>query len=89
MNWKSAVIPFALGVTVGVVVTKNWDRIRDTARPLLRGGLKTGSNLLTKGRELYHEKSEKFADLVAEIREEEDARAKAMAAPPAAPKEGA
>lgn len=84
---RQYVVPFALGVTVGVVVGRNWDRIRDAARPLLRGAVRSGTNLVEKGREAIHDRSEKFSDLIAEIREEEDAKAKAV--PPPAPPPGA
>jgi hypothetical protein len=82
MQLRHYLLPFALGVAVGVVVTRNWPRIREVTRPLLRGAVRGGSGLLEKGREAYHEQSEKFSDLIAEIREEEEAKAKG--APPAA-----
>lgn len=82
MALRQYILPFTLGVAVGVVVTKRWPKIREVARPLLRGVFKGGSGLLEKGREAYHEQSEKFSDLIAEIREEEEAKAKA---PPPAP----
>jgi hypothetical protein len=83
MNWKQYVLPLTIGVAVGVVVGRNWDKIRDNARPVLRGALRGGTNLLEKGREAYHEQSEKFSDLIAEIREEEAAKGKAPATPEA------
>jgi hypothetical protein len=87
MSWKQYVVPFTLGVVAGAVVARNWERIRDVSRPLLRGAVRGGTNLLEKGREAYHEQSEKFSDLVAEIREEEEAKAKAKAGnPPEAPR---
>lgn len=86
MALRQYILPFTLGVAVGVVVTKNWPKIREVTRPLLRGAMKGGSGLLEKGREAYHEQSEKFSDLIAEIREEEEAKAKAPPAPPTEPK---
>ncbi len=81
MNWKQYVLPFTIGVGVGVAVNRNWPAIEKIARPLLRGALKSGTNLFEKGREVYHAKSEKFSDLIAEIREEEEAKAKAPLQP--------
>lgn len=84
MALRQYILPFTLGVAVGVVVTKNWPKIREVTRPLLRGAMKGSSGLLEKGREAYHAQSEKFSDLIAEIREEEEAKAKAPV-PPAEP----
>lgn len=84
MSLRQYLVPFAVGVAAGALVARNWEKIRETSRPLLRGAVRGGTNLLEKGREAYHEKSEKFSDLVAEIREEEEAKAKGMpgATPP-------
>ncbi len=87
MQFRQYLLPFTLGVAVGVVVTKNWPKIREVTRPLLRGAMKGGSGILERGREAYHQQSEKFSDLIAEIREEEEAKAKVPAAPPAPPTE--
>ncbi len=86
MALRNYILPFTLGVAAGVLVSKNWPKIREVTRPLLRGVMKSGSGLLEKGREAYHEQSEKFSDLVAEIREEEEARGKGASAPPTEPK---
>ncbi len=90
MQFRHYILPFTLGVAVGVLVTKNWPKIREVTRPLLRGLMKSSGGLLEKGREAYHEQTEKFSDLIAEIREEEGAAPKATvaagpvaAAPPA------
>jgi hypothetical protein len=74
--------PFAAGVAAGVLLHKYWPQIREAGGPQLEKAMREGSRLFDKGREQFWEKSEKFADLVAEIREEEEARAKA---PPPAP----
>lgn len=86
MALRQYILPFTLGVTVGVVVTKNWPKIREVTHPLLRGVIRGSGGILEKGREAYHQQSEKFSDLIAEIREEEDAKAKAPPAPPTEPK---
>ena len=55
-----------------------------------RGAVQGGTGLLAKGREAYHEQSEKFSDLIAEIREDEEVKAKGgSSAPPAPPKDPA
>ena len=77
MQLRQYILPFTLGIAVGVLVTRNWPKIREVTRPLLRGVMKAGSELVEKSRETYHEQSEKFSDLIAEIREEEEAKAKA------------
>lgn len=81
MTWKQYILPFTVGIGVGVLATRNWPAIEKVARPLLRGALRSGTNLFEKGREVYHAKGEKFADLIAEIREEEEAKAKAALQP--------
>lgn len=86
MALRQYLLPFTLGVAVGVVVTKNWPKIREVTRPLLREAMKGSGGLLEKGREVYHAQSEKFSDLIAEIREEEEGKAKAPAATPSEPK---
>jgi hypothetical protein len=87
MSIRQYIVPFALGVAAGALVARNWEKIRDTSRPLLRTALKGSTNLLEKGREAYHQQSEKFSDLIAEIREEEEAKAKGTPpAPPEAPR---
>ena len=85
MQFRQYILPFTLGVAVGAVVTKNWPKIREVTRPLLGGALKSGSGLLAKGREAFQAQSEKFSDLIAEIREEEEAKAKAAPPVPPAP----
>lgn len=85
MQSRHYILPFNLGVAVGVAVTKNWPNIREITRPLLQDAMKEGSGILEKGREAYHQQREKFSDLIAEIREEEEAKAKGPVAPPAPP----
>ncbi len=58
------IIPFSLGVATGVVVAKNWPRIKQVGGPLVK-------DAIAKGRETVQSGQEKFSDLIAEIREEE------------------
>jgi len=69
--WTRYLAPFAAGVAVGVVLHKYWPQIRELGGPGLEKAVKRGSDLVERGREQLWEKSEKFADLIAEIREEE------------------
>ncbi|MFZ5479263.1 MAG: hypothetical protein ACOZNI_21035 [Myxococcota bacterium] len=85
MNLSRFLVPFALGVAAGVLIHKNWPKIKEVGAPLLKGAVRQGSNIAQKTRDMYWEKSEKFSDLIAEIREEEEARAKAGPPTPPAP----
>jgi len=73
--------PFAAGVAVGVALHKYWPRIEAAGGPQLKQAAQEGRRLFEKGRQRFWEKSEEFADLVAEIREEDEARAKSPPAP--------
>lgn len=64
-------IPFLLGVGVGVAVHKNWPKIQLLAGPIAHKALLAGTEMVEKGRESFWTQSEKFADLIAEIREED------------------
>lgn len=85
MQLRQLAIPFVVGVAVGVVLHKNWPKIREVLGPLVRDAVRGSSNIAAKTREAIHEQSEKFSDLVAEIREEEEAKVKAGVAPAPAP----
>jgi hypothetical protein len=67
-------VPFAAGVAVGVLVHKYWPQIRELAGPSVKKGLRGGSGFVDRARTAFWEQSEKFSDLIAEIREEESAR---------------
>jgi hypothetical protein len=69
-------VPFAAGVAVGVTVHKYWPQIKEAAGPSLEKGLAEGERLFERARTAFWEQSEKFSDLVAEIREEEEAAAR-------------
>jgi hypothetical protein len=74
-------VPFAAGVAVGIAVHKYWPQIKQAGGPALEKGLSRGGRLLDRARASLWEQSEKFSDLVAEIREEEEAAAKGSAPP--------
>lgn len=85
MSVRRYLVPFAAGVAVGILVHKYWPHIKKATGPSLEEGLSQGKRLLGRARETLQEQSEKFSDLVAEIREEEEAAAKGepTKAPPA------
>lgn len=72
-------IPFAAGVAVGATLHKYWPEITKASRPLLRSSLRGGSELLDKGREVVWGQTERLADIISEIREEDEAEARAAA----------
>lgn len=78
---RQLAIPFVVGVAVGVLLHKNWPKIREVLSPRVRDAVRGGSNLAARTREAIHEQGEKFSDLVAEIREAEEAKAKAGVTP--------
>ena len=78
-------LPFAAGVAVGVVLHKYWPEIREKAGPGARRVSADGRKILERGRAVFWEQREKFADLVAEIRDEEEGAAKGEPPPPPAP----
>jgi hypothetical protein len=87
MPVRRYLVPFAAGVAVGAVVHKYWPEIQEAAGPTLKRGFARGSDLLDRARTALWEQSEQFADLVAEIREEEAAAQRAAASPAPPPAE--
>lgn len=75
------VIPFALGVAAGVALHRNWPQIEKLAGPTGKKLIKSATDLVEQGRGKFWEKSEAFSDLVAEIREEEEAAGQGGAPP--------
>jgi hypothetical protein len=82
-TWTRYLAPFAAGVAVGVVLHKYWPEIQEAGGPTLKKIMNGGKSLVEKGRERFWEQSEKFADLVAEIRDEEESASNPE--PPAPP----
>jgi hypothetical protein len=68
--------PFAVGLAAGAALHKYWPEIKEKGGPTFKKVVKDGSELFEKGRERFWEESEKFSDLVAEIREEEESKGK-------------
>ena len=60
-------------MAVGVLLHKYWPQIQESAGPRARKSLERGSGLLDRARSAFWEQSEKFSDLIAEIREEDEA----------------
>lgn len=69
-------VPFAVGVTVGVLVHKYRHELLELGGPSMEKRVRAGAGLLGRVRAKVWEQGEKFADLVAEIREEEAAAAR-------------
>ncbi len=80
--WTRVLVPFAAGVAAGVLLNKYWPQIKEIAGPGARKGLERGSAALDKAKSAFWEQSEKFSDLIAEIRDEEGAAAVAAKADP-------
>ena len=82
--WTRYLVPFAAGVAVGVAVHKYWPQISERAGPGARRVAADGKKMFQRGRAAFWEKSEQFSDLIAEIRDEEQAAAK-VEPPPVPP----
>jgi hypothetical protein len=76
------VVPFVAGVAVGAAVHKYWPQIQKAAGPRVGRGLSRASGLMDRAR--FWEQSEKFSDLIAEIREEDEAAARSTSESPPA-----
>lgn len=76
MSVRRFVVPFVAGVAVGVAVHKYWPQIQEAAGPRFGRNLSRASGLVDRIRTRFWEQSEKFSDLIAEIREEEEAAAR-------------
>jgi hypothetical protein len=81
MPVRRYLVPFAAGVAVGITAHKYWPQIQEAAGPSLQKGLAEGERLFERARTAFWEQSEKFSDLVAEIREEEEALGKSGPTP--------
>jgi hypothetical protein len=79
--------PFAVGVAVGVLLHKYWPQIREAGGPTAKKVVRETTTLFERARGRFWEQSEKFSDIIAEIREEEENRKAAVGtAPEAGPK---
>lgn len=71
MTFRQFAVPFALGIVAGVLVARNWERIRTTAAPVARRVARRAKGVAEKGREAAWEARERFEDRMAEMREKE------------------
>jgi len=71
MTFRSFLVPFALGVVAGVLVARNWERIREAAEPVARRVARRARGAAEKGREAVWEQRERFEDRMAEMHEKE------------------
>lgn len=83
MGISRILVPFAVGVTVGVVVHKYRREILDLGGPRFERAVGRGTGVLGRVRTKLWEQGEKFSDLVAEIRAEEEAARTATPPQPA------
>ena len=86
MSVARVLVPFSAGVAVGVLLHKYWPEIRLAGGPAFAASLNQGSEFVEKGRTAFWEKSERFADVIAEIRDDEATALAGGAAGPKAPR---
>lgn len=67
---------FTLGFGMGAAAVKYWPEIEKRLGPLGKDALAKGLDAVDKAKDLFWEKSEKFADVIAEIKEEQEADGK-------------
>jgi hypothetical protein len=63
---------FTLGFGLGMTSSKWWPVIKEKAGPLGKELLAKGMDAADKAKDLFWEKSEKFADVIAEIKEDQE-----------------
>lgn len=63
---------FTLGFGLGAAASKWWPVIREKAGPLGKELLAKGMDVADKAKDVFWEKSEKFADVIAEIKEDQE-----------------
>ena len=76
---RLGLIGLGLGVAAGVTLIKLWPKISPALEPYIKTGIAKGLDVVDKGKELFWERSERFADVIAEIKEEQEAKTKAKA----------
>ena len=67
---------FMLGFGIGVSAQKWWPVLSEKMGPLTKDLLGKGLDAADKAKDLFWEKSEKFADVISELKEEAETRAK-------------
>lgn len=71
LNVKSGIVgAFLLGFGLGTTAHKWWPALKEYAVPAGKSLLKMGMDTTEKAKELFWDKSEKFADVMAEVSEE-------------------
>lgn len=69
----SLISAFGLGYAAGFASAKYWPAIKEKMGPLGKELLAKGLNALDNAKDMFWEKSEKFADVIAEIKEGQEA----------------
>ncbi len=67
---------FGLGFGLGAASAKYWPEIEKRLGPVGKDILKKGLETVDKAKDLFWEKSEKFADVIAELKEEQEMETK-------------
>jgi len=67
---------FTLGFAVGASSQKWWPVIREKLGPLGKDLVGKGLGAVDKAKDVFWEKSEKFADVISEIKEEQEVKHK-------------
>lgn len=67
---------FTLGFGAGMTASKWWPVVREKLGPTGKDLMAKGLDAVDKAKDLFWEKSEKFADVIAEIKEEQETEKK-------------
>ena len=67
---------FTLGFAIGASSQKWWPVLKEKLGPIGKDLLGKGLDAVDKAKDAFWEKSEKFADVIAEIKEEQEGRHK-------------
>lgn len=67
---------FGLGFGLGAASVKYWPEIEKRLGPLGKEAMKKGLDMVDKAKDAFWEKSEKFADVIAEIKEDQEAESR-------------
>jgi hypothetical protein len=70
---------FTLGATIGALVYKNRKGIMKSVEPATKEVVKAVAKTSESGKDFIHEQQEKLSDIIAEVKEEEEAEAKQKA----------
>lgn len=67
---------FTLGFAIGASSQKWWPVLKEKLGPLGKDLVEKGLEVADKAKDLFWEKSEKFADVISEIKEEQEVKHK-------------